>query len=315
MMKFDTHFHTNVSDGYYSNEQVLAEAKAKGLDLAIVTEHDIVNTDFVNLAKQNNIYSFEGVEFSVYDDRIAHKSMHIVGYSTSFSKNVCDILDDTRKGRINKVKKQIEKLVSNGYIIDYEEFIEYYRNKGFDVNNLNNSQVSEYLMMNPQNNELTVELTGEVLSQGDFIRRCLKSHGDLKYIGWAQIERYEPSVRTIGELSKQEGFVVSLAHPNFTFRDDYVLFMYFVSEYKDLINGIEINSLASKEWVELILKTAKKYNLILTFGSDDHFVRDKVDDVHGQLGEMNPFVTEADMMENFKNFLMLVRATNGMKEK
>lgn len=314
-MKFDTHFHTNVSDWYYSNEQVLAEAKAKWLDLAIVTEHDIVNTDFVNLAKQNNIYSFEWVEFSVYDDRIAHKSMHIVWYSTSFSKNVCDILDDTRKWRINKVKKQIEKLVSNWYIIDYEEFIEYYRNKWFDVNNLNNSQVSEYLMMNPQNNELTVELTGEVLSQWDFIRRCLKSHWDLKYIWWAQIERYEPSVRTIWELSKQEWFVVSLAHPNFTFRDDYVLFMYFVSEYKDLINGIEINSLASKEWVELILKTAKKYNLILTFWSDDHFVRDKVDDVHWQLWEMNPFVTEADMMENFKNFLMLVRATNGMKEK
>lgn len=314
MKNIDLHFHTTVSDGKYTNQQVIAEAKAKWLDFICVTEHDIVNTQFPILARENGIESIEWVEISVFDKKIANKSLHITCYADKFSGEIIKVLENNRNGKINKIIKQIEVLKNNWFQIDYDEFLEYNKNKWFDVQNLNNSHISEYIYLNEYNVNLIRELTWEDMKWWDFIRRCLKTTGDLRHIGWVHVDDYEPSMNKVWELSKESGYFLSLAHPNFTFRNDFALFYLFMQEYKDILNGIEINSLASKEWVEVILRTAKKYNMILTFWSDDHFERELVDDVHWKLWDTNPNLSPNDIMENFRSFLLLINTAKSIKK-
>lgn len=314
MNKFDMHFHTTMSDWKLTNEEVIKEAVEKWIDFLSVTEHDIVNTDFVNLAKKKWIDSLEWVEVSSFDNIIAQRSLHITCYANKFNWKLINVLENTRNGKVGKVKKQIDVLRWNWFDIDYDKFIQYFENKWFDKQNLNNSHVSEYLYLNDENVKLVEELTWEKISWWDFIRRCLKTHWDFKHIWWTKVDKYEPTIKEIWEIAKQNWYFLSLAHPNFTFRNDFELFILFIQEYKDILNWIEINSLASKEWVEIILKTAKKYNLILTFWSDDHFIRDKVDNVHWNIWDKNPYVSETDIMENFKHFILLLNTINTLKK-
>lgn len=314
MKNIDLHFHTTVSDWKYTNEQVIAEAKNKWLDFICVTEHDIVNTQLAILARENGIESIEWVEISIFDKKIAQKSLHITCYADRFSGDIIKVLENNRNGKINKIQKQITVLKNNWFQIDYNEFLEYNKNKWFDIQNLNNSHISEYIYLNEYNVKLIKELTWENLKWWDFIRRCLKTTGDLRHIGWVHVDDYEPSMNKVWEISKESGYFLSLAHPNFTFKNDFELFILFIQEYKDILNWIEINSLASKEWVEVILRTAKKYNMILTFWSDDHFERELVDEVHWKLWDTNPHISDSDIMENFRSFLLLVNTVKSIKK-
>jgi hypothetical protein len=62
-----------------------------------------------------------------------------------------------------------------------------------------------------------------------------------------------------------------LAHPNYSFKTQKEFSDYVEYAVKNWITGIEINSLASKDWVEIIQQLAQKHKLIVTFWSDCHF--------------------------------------------
>jgi len=53
MNKIDMHFHSTMSDGKYTTDEVINDAIERKLDFAAITEHDTINTDFPILAKQN----------------------------------------------------------------------------------------------------------------------------------------------------------------------------------------------------------------------------------------------------------------------
>lgn len=314
MNKIDLHLHTTMSDGKYTDLQVINEATKKWLEFISVTEHDIVNTNLPILARENGIQSIEWVEISSLDDKIANKSLHITCYADKFSWEIIEVLEKTRNWKLLKIKKQFDVLEWNWFDVDYDKFIKYFTEKWFDKQNLNNSHISEYIYSDNKNIELVKELTWEDIWWWDFIIRCLKTTWDLRHIWRVKVDKYEPTIDEIWRIAEENWYFLSLAHPNFTFRDDMKLFLDFVEEYKEILNWIEINSLASKIWVEVILVTVKKYNMILTFWSDDHFVRDRLDNKHWFLWELNPHVSEWDIMENFKNFIMLIKSMNKIKK-
>ena len=315
MNKIDMHFHSTMSDGKYTTDEVINDAIERKLDFAAITEHDTINTDFPILAKQNWIDSIEWVEISVLDDKLSHKHLHITSYATKFSWEIYDVLADTREWKINRVYKQVSVLKSNWFNIDYEEFLEFCTEKWFSIENLNSAHISNYIFQNEDNIKLIEELTWEEMDMWKFIAKCLKEKSEFKHIWWSEVEKYEPTITEIWKIAKKWWYFLSLAHPNFNFKDDYDLFRFFVEEYADILNGIEINTLASKKWVEVILETVKKHNLILTFGSDDHFIRGKNPDTfHGILWYPNPHIPEWVMLENFKNFLLVTNATQSIKK-
>jgi histidinol phosphatase-like PHP family hydrolase len=123
-----------------------------------------------------------------------------------------------------------------------------------------------------------------------------------------KIPKYELSVSKIWDLSIRNKYFLSLAHPNFTFRNDEEWFRRFIDEYQDKLNWIEINSNANREWVNLIIKTSIEYWLILTFWSDSHHKGS--DQKHGDLWDMNKYVSEKLIEENFEDFLYELSKAN-----
>ena len=67
-MKIDLHIHTKTgSDGAMDVQEVLAEAKKRGIELMSVTDHDAIShqTETKKLAKEMNIHYILGVELNV----------------------------------------------------------------------------------------------------------------------------------------------------------------------------------------------------------------------------------------------------------
>ncbi|MCK9273000.1 hypothetical protein M0P65_05630 [Candidatus Gracilibacteria bacterium] len=303
-MKTDCHFHTNLSDGKFDNAQVIAQAKEKGVKFAICTDHDIINYEFPRLACASGILSYEGVEVSCYDEKNDHH-LHFTTYSKKFNGKVTKILENTRNGRKTKILSQIDLLKKNGFKIEENEFYNFFAKKT-NIDNLNVSHLSSYILRSPENNTLIKKLTGENLNMEQFLLRCLKIEGDLKHIGAVELKGYEPTIAEFGQVAKQENYIFSLAHPNFKMTQE--KFRQRIEYYLNLgVNAVEINILADKDWIELILEFQKKFDFLLTFGSDCHFKTAR-GEKHGGFGDINPHISQELVnlnLEKLKNKLEL----------
>ena len=61
---------------------------------------------------------------------------------------------------------------------------------------------------------------GNEFDRNTFIKRALSKSGDFAHIGSIQnLPPYEPSVELCGELATENNALLSIAHPNHTFRD------------------------------------------------------------------------------------------------
>lgn len=129
----------------------------------------------------------------------------------------------------------------------------------------------------------------------------LSKTGDFSHIGAIDnLPPYEPSVELCGEVAKENHAVLSIAHPNHTFKS-LEEFSTLVPGYVDKgVNALEIHISTPPEWINLILETKKKYNLLLTFGSDCHF--EKISAKHGMIGDLNPYLAEDFIQEEFEKF-------------
>ena len=302
MRKIDMHFHTTLSDWSRNNNEILKEAKNKWLDFIVATEHDIINEDLVVSARMNGIKTTAWVEISSEDDKVSWKSLHLTCYSDKFWDEIKSILENTRINRKLKIKKQVDLLESNWFDINYERFIDYYDKLNVNLENLNVSHIEEYIFENENDlDSLLFSLTWEKINKWDFIARILKRNWDFNHLWWEEIDKYEPSVSKIWEITMRNKYFLSLAHSNFTFKDDEEWFLKFIEEYQDKLNWIEINSQASKKWVDLIIKTSVEYWLILTFWSDSHHI--EKDSRHWELWDMNKYLSEKIIEENFEDFL------------
>lgn len=134
-----------------------------------------------------------------------------------------------------------------------------------------------------------------------FIRNILSKTGEFSHIGTIDdLPPYEPSVELCGEIAKENCAVLSIAHPNHTFLSQEE-FNALVPSYIDRgVNALEVHSSTSVEWIGCILKTKKKYNLLLTFGSDCHF--EKTSTKHSALGGLNPHLPADFIQREFEKF-------------
>lgn len=297
-MKLDMHFHSTLSDGRKTSKEILGIAKEKWLYLAICTDHDIINTELPELLLANWIQSSEWVEISIFDSRFdAH--LHFTAYAKKFNQKVVDILSNTRNWRKEKIDKQIGLLQKNWFVIDINEFYEFYKDKS-NIDNLNISHIAWYVWRNPENVITAKKLAWEDIDREWFLKRCLKKEWDMSHIWSVTIPEYEPRLEYMWELLKEDNAVLSLAHPNFKLTQ--AEFKSRIWYYVDLwVNAIEINSKASSDWVELILRYQKKYDYILTFWSDCHF-NQYSEDKHSELWAQNPYINELDLNINLLRF-------------
>jgi hypothetical protein len=208
------------------------------------------------------------------------------------------------------LKIQIEKLNKKWFKIDFnklEEFVkdnwywEYWINKWLMSYILFNWLYREYNIGKFRQLFWNVDLENDKI-YSFFYYECFKS--DWKFYDEYKVEniKYEADINDLWTLSQADNAILSIAHPNFSFRQWIEEFKNELPYYLDAwINAIELNVKANKKWVETILDLKNKYNLILTFGSDCHQIWWD-DDKHADFWTTNPYISQEILRENMEKF-------------
>lgn len=301
-MKLDMHFHSTISDGITSPEGLLYRAKDLWLDYIALTDHDIVSDGFSRLAKNSWIESCQAVEISAcnYEN---DRSLHLTCYSEKFSWDILDVLDNTIQKKQIVIRKQLEKLKEKWFYLDIDDFYKYFLSVWKKIESLNRFDVAWYIFLDIRNQYIINKLCWKQwVWVIEFFTRFLKKLWDFNHEYEVKIDDYEPSIEVAWQLAKQNKALLSIAHPNFTFKKWISEFEAELPYYVERgVYGVEVNAKATKDWVEAILEARDKYGLILTFWSDSHKIG-RADDKHWDFWDMNSLVPEALVAKNHELF-------------
>lgn len=245
-MASDLHTHTNFSDGSFSPEELVAEAKKIGLTYLAITDHDTV--DGVKYLYENGIFSdksiklIPGIEFSALHPE---HDIHIVGYNIDiYDGELSELIDEISESRWERFSKIIKNLQNQKY-------------------NIREADV--------------LKVVGDSKSVGRFhIAKALVKNGEFKTIREvfekmlakdrpAYAPRFFPKVDEIVEVIHQAGGKACLAHPLLVGDDN------LVEEICTKIDCLEIFYPCHKpKDVQRYKTLASKYNLEISGGSDFH---------------------------------------------
>lgn len=246
-MKFiDMHTHSTFSDGVYSPSRLVDYAIEKGLSGIAITDHDTVD-GIEEAIKRASIYKdfiiIPGVELST---EYNNEEVHILGYMINYKMEyLLKILQHLQDARSNRAVKIINKLKKLGIKINYEDII---------------------------------KIAGDGVVGRPHIARSLIKKGYVQTVKEAFIEylakgalAYVPKQKltpkcAINIIKKAGGFSVA-AHPGLLKSETVLNYLIGLG-----INGIEVyHSKHTIEQSKKYLELAKKYNLIITGGSDFHY--------------------------------------------
>lgn len=294
-MKLDMHFHSVASDGHSTQEELISLAKQKGLDFIALTDHDVVSYGFKQKAKEQWIISCESVEISANNPE-HHKSLHLTFYAQEINQEIGDILSGVVKTKVGLMRKLIEKFNSEGFFLDINSFYAHNTKNGRKIESLNKFDVVVYLFLFEENRKKAYEVNGWVpLNAEEFYVKFLKKWWDAYGKFTVRVKDYEPTLSECKKFVQQCNGILSLAHPNVTFRkwgiEEFERVLPYYIENGG-INAVEINAVATKEWVNAILKAKDRYGLYLTFGSDNHQIG-LTDTKHGDFWDINSYVNNA----------------------
>ncbi len=304
-MKFDMHFHSTLSDGRNTPNEILENIWDSWLSLVALTDHDTISGDeFVSEAKQSGIHSNPAVEISAMDYEL-WKSLHLTCYAQQFEQEVYDILNNTVAKKREMILAQVSKLAHNWFLINGEELYDYFEKGGKDINTLNKFNIAEYLFQNPENEKIIPTLVWENFSLEGFYLNFLKEGGKYYEKYGERIDEYEPSIEVCWAMAQTNNAILAIAHPQFSFSRFWIHIFQddILPRYVDAwINAIEVHSKTPKSWLKAIYEAKEKYNLILTAGSDNHWLWHS-DSKHTLLWEINPYLSEDQQEEILREYM------------
>lgn len=251
MICADLHIHTYYSDGSQSPADVIAAAKARGVGLISVTDHDTMNaTDEVTLlATECGITAVPGIEISAYTD----VKVHILGYNLdkecpAFKKYYAQAISGAEERAVDV----LSKLRRRGFNLTMEEVL---RERKCPTSPIHTMYISR-----------AAARKGYGKSPSDFYLSYLNT-GKCAYscVG-------RPTPRRAVEVIRECGGFASLAHPGrITLDNDKIILL-----LKDLVScglgGIEaVYSGHTDSDTAYFMELAQRFNLAVTGGSDTHF--------------------------------------------
>ena len=251
-MRADLHIHTYYSDGLQSPQDVVNAAKANGVDLIAVTDHDnsLGRGEVLKCAIEAGIYAVDGIEISAYEGDI---KVHTLGYNLDFdSPEFIAFYKKCLAASIERTKDILLKLSRGGVEISMEEVLAERKNNNSPVHTMliSYAAVKKGLTSNPY----------------DFYARYL-SYGR---IGYSNIGR--PSPEEAVRVIKECGGISSIAHPGrIDAGREYVLTL--IKRLKSCgLDGIEgVYSGHTAIETQYYKELAEELGLLLTGGSDTHF--------------------------------------------
>lgn len=249
-MKCDLHIHSKFSDGIFTPEQLAVTAKDRGLDCIAITDHDTFDgvLQGKKKAREIGLGYVVGAEFS----SVGHTEIHILGYNLDIEAPNFAVemkkISDLRNQRNEAI---VEKLNKHGINVDLDK-------------------------LRAQGSVGRAVIAREMVKLG----HCQDvSDAFARYLGvgqccYANTERLKP-IEVIQFILRFGGIPV-LAHPKQLKLD--------FSEFEKFLKPLVLSGLGGIEAQyfthnnaerNFYTKTAKKYKLIVTGGSDFH------DYVHG----------------------------------
>ncbi|MDA3845381.1 MAG: PHP domain-containing protein [Vallitaleaceae bacterium] len=251
MNPIDLHTHTTASDGTDTPKELIDYALKKKLSAIAITDHDTIDglIDGLNYAADLPIKVITGIEFSTNDPAYPF-DIHILGYcfdihNADFLKSLIDI----KTSRHERNVKIIKKLNDIGFHITMEDL----RAEGDD-------------------GVITRAHIGRTLLKKGYINKEQKAYE--KYIGnncvaYVPRERLTPAMAI--DMIKSAGGIAVLAHPTLYGLNQRSIEQLLERLIGSGLDGVEtIYSLHDVNQEKHISDMAKKYNLIMTGGSDYH---------------------------------------------
>lgn len=247
MKNTELHTHSHYSDGQISPRELVRLAAKRGIKNLALTDHNTVKgvREAIAEGKKSGVRIIPGVEIRVNEGEI-------LGYFIDIkNKKLTDELKEIGRQNQERVKDYCEKLKARGYAVSFAEIWKKYPKARGNIN--------EFYPM------YTLHLNGYGKTMA-ISKRIRKEKIKKK-------KKRNISAAKAVNLIKKSGGVPVLAHP---WIDEAVLVE---KDFKKLVKsglkGIEINNgdrapFRNKKFTPRIKRLAKRYNLIITSGSDYH---------------------------------------------
>ncbi|WP_343654072.1 3',5'-nucleoside bisphosphate phosphatase [Herbaspirillum sp.] len=249
-LKFDLHCHSNVSDGLLPPEEVAARAKANGVGVWALTDHDEVGgvARARAAAQALDMLHVGGVEISV---TWAGHTVHIVGLRIDeTNRALVEGLAATRNGRERRAREIAEALDRHGICGAYEGALKHVGNPDL----ISRTHFARYLVECGQCGD-TKEVFANYLTEG--------KPGYVPH-RWATLEE---AVRWI----RGAGGVAVIAHPG-RYKYSQTQFGALFDEFKQFGGAaIEVNTGShTPEQYQEYAQVARSYGFLASMGSDFH---------------------------------------------
>ena len=252
----DIHTHTTASDGQYTPTELVRMAKARGLDVLAITDHDTIDglREAIQAGEQYGLRVIPGIELSAKE----YPTFHILGYGFSSDAPVLQNLCHRMKARRDERSQLL---------------LAFLRDKRVE---LSLSEVTEIaggdIIGRPHFAQAMVK-RGYVSTNREAFDRYLDTE---EY--HEKVERDKPSVRECIEAIKESSGKVSLAHPYQIGASNEELDKLVVELTAQGLDAIECYyPKYTLKQQKFYLHLAEKYGLHQTGGSDFHGEKVKPD--------------------------------------
>jgi predicted metal-dependent phosphoesterase TrpH len=265
ILNADLHCHSVVSDGTLTPEALAERAKANGVELWALTDHDEIGGQqrAAAAAKAQGMHYLTGTEVSV---TFAGQTVHIVGLGfDAENPDIMQGLRNTRGGREQRAMEMSDSLAKVGIKGAYEGALKFVGNPEL----ISRTHFARFLVE-----------SGVCRETNEVFRKYL-TEGKPGYVPhrWANLRD------AVTWITQAQGVAV-IAHPGrykFTPNEEYALFTEFKSHGG---RGVEVvtGSHTPQEYLKYA-ETAKEFGLAASRGSDFH----SPDESHTDLGTL-PFL-------------------------
>lgn len=246
----DLHVHSKASDGILSPEELVIHYKKNGVEIMSLTDHDSINgiDAAFKKAKEINIQLISGVELSI---DYSGGDFHLLGYGIDIkNKNLISFLNKFAEERKKRSIKIIKFLQDQGYNVTF----------------------AQLEIMFPKTSSFGKPHIARLLLERNYIQSIDEAFKELlKDSSIGGIRKKKVSLESALNIISDAGGVPVIAHPaslNLSYNEFEKIIKKFIMKG---LKGIEVfASMHSLEDVNFFYSIAKKYDLIITGGSDFH---------------------------------------------
>ena len=245
----DLHTHSYFSDGTDAPEELIDQAKANGVSVIALTDHNTMGgvRRFLAKAKAEGVFGVAGIEFSTEYEK---KELHIIALMVgeAYFDEIEANMEELKRRKEQSNRLLVEKLSAKGYDISYDGLVEKYHSV-----NINRAHIAA-----------TLTETGQTPSIKYAFAHLLGEECGI-YIPPKRPDAFE----TIGYI-RSIGAIPILAHPYLQFGQAELEAFLPLAIQSGLL-GMEVDySMYDEETTARAHETVEKFGLLPSGGSDHH---------------------------------------------